>query len=231
MTISEVQAEIERLSGNDKKYADFSSSLIPGASIIYGVRLPEMRKLAKKIAKEDYKSFLENNPMDSFEMETLQAMVIGYAKDDINVILDYLQEFIPHIHDWSVNDTLCSTFKIAKKYPKEVYDFLMKYKDSDKEFESRVVSVMLMAHFLIDDYIDDVIEVLDGLNTDDYYSKMGVAWAVATIMAKYPEKCYSYMTGENHLDNWTYNKSIQKMKESFRVSDEMKRTMNELKRK
>ena len=66
--------------------------------------------------------------------------------------------------------------------------------------------------------IDKVIEVLDSLYTDSYYSRMGVAWAVATIMAKYPTKCIAYMnSSNNHLDDWTYNKAIQKMKESFRV--------------
>jgi len=79
-----------------------------------GVRLPELRKLAKKIAKDDYKKFLGQNPMDSFEMETLQAMVIGYAKDDLSEILACADDFIPKIHDWSVNDSFCQTFKICE---------------------------------------------------------------------------------------------------------------------
>ena len=73
----------------------------------------------------------------------------------------------------------------------------------------------MMSQFLTDDYIDRVIEVLDSLYTDTYYSRMGVAWAVATAMAKYPEKCRAYMLSpRNHLDDWTYKKALQKMKES-----------------
>ena len=160
--------------------------------------------------------------MDTFEMETLQSFVIGYAKDDINVLLSYIRKFIPTIHDWSVNDSLCQTFKIARKYPKETYDFLMEFKDSHKEYEVRVVAVMLMSQFLNEEYIDRVLDTLDSLYTDSYYSRMGVAWAVATAMAKFPEKTLAYMNSkENHLDDWTFNKAIQKMKESYRVDNSL----------
>ena len=196
--------------------------LNPTAKPSCGVKLPDLRNLAKTIAKEDYKWFLDNNPMDTFEMETLQAFVIGYAKDDINVLLDYMRKFIPTIHDWSVNDSLCQTFKIARKYPEETYTLLMEFKDSHKEFEVRVVAVMLMSQFLNEEYIDRVIDVLDSLYTDSYYSRMGVAWAVATAMAKFPDKVLSYMkSSNNHLDDWTFNKAIQKMKESYRVDNSL----------
>ena len=242
MQIEEIKNELlslaDKSNGSATQYADFSKSLNPTSLPMLGVRLPELRKLAKKIAKEDYKYFLGHNPMDSFEMETLQAMVIGYAKDDITEILAVAADFIPKIHDWSVNDSFCQTFKISEKYPAECWDFFMQYADSRREFEVRVVAVMLMSHFLNDDYIDRVIEVLNHLYTgefpeknDFYYAKMGVAWAIATIAAKYPEKCLKYMKSkENQLDGWTFNKAIQKMNESFRVSDELKEQMKKLKK-
>jgi len=228
MTIAEVRAVISRLSGNNP---NFYKKLIPNSSPICGVRIPELRKLAKRIAKEDYKDFLDKNPLDTYEMETLHAFVIGYASDDIHIILEYLQDFIPKIHDWSVSDSLCQSFKIARKYREEVFDMLMQYRDSQREFEVRVVAIILMSHFLVDDYIDEVINVLDSLYAHEYYAKMGIAWAVATIMAKYPDKCLEYMKSEeNKLDNWTYNKAIQKMKESYRVTDEMKKIVDGMKR-
>ena len=98
----------------------------------------------------------------------------------------------------------------------------MEFKDSHREFEVRVVAVMLMSQFLNDEYIDRVLETLDSLYTDSYYSRMGVAWAVATAMAKFPDKTLAYMNSEsNHLDDWTYNKAVQKMRESFRVDNSL----------
>lgn len=228
MTIAEVKAEISRLSGNNPA---FYRKLIPNASPISGVRIPELRKLAMRIAKEDYKDFLNKNPLDTYEMEMLHAFVIGYASDDIHIMLKYLQDFIPKVHDWSVSDSLCQSFKIARKYRKEVFAMLMQYRDSRSEFEVRIVATMLMSHFLVDAYVDEVINVLNALHADEYYAKMGIAWAVATIMAKYPDKCLRYMESkENKLDNWTYNKAIQKMKESYRVTDEMKKIVDGMKR-
>ena len=87
MTIEEITARLESLA--EEKYAKRSTSLTPGAKPMIGVRIPNLRRLAKEIAKEDYRGFLEQCPDDYFEYQALQAFVIGYAKDDIEVILSY----------------------------------------------------------------------------------------------------------------------------------------------
>lgn len=191
----------------------------------FGISIPELRKFAKQIANGDYKSFIENNDFSSYELKLLHAFVLGYIKSDIQILLKYFEDFIPQVNDWAVNDSLCQNFKIARKYPEKVWEFLIRYKNSKKEFESRIVSVMLLSHYLNDEYINRVIKVLDELKTDDYYSQMGVAWAVATIMGKYPNKCLEYLKSDNcKLDKITYNKALQKIRESFRVSEGIKKT-------
>lgn len=189
----------------------------------FGISIPELRKLAKKIAKNNYKEFIESNDYSSYELKLLHAFVIGYIDSDIKTLLKYFEQFIPYVDDWAVNDSLCQNFKTARCHQNEVWSFLMKYKNSDKEFESRIVSVMLLSHYLNDKYIDKVIDVLNELNTDEYYSRMGVAWAIATIMGKYPDKCLKYLQSAScKLDKLTYNKSLQKIRESFRVTKTVK---------
>lgn len=185
-------------------------------------RFPQYRALAKRIAREDYRLFLDGCDMYNFKEKILYGYTLGYAKDDISSLLYYFEGFIPYVDDWAVCDTFCQSFKITRKYQSEVYELLMKYKDSKKEFESRVVSVTLLSHYLVDDYIDRVIDALDKLDDSEYYSMMGTAWALATVMAKYPEKCREYMEGEVKISDQTFNKALQKMRESFRVSDEIK---------
>lgn len=195
--------------------------------------IPEARKLSKRIAKDNYKEFLDKDTLDSFEIKMIHAFVIGYAKADIKVLIKYFEDFIPYVDDWAINDALCQNFKIAKKYPKDVWNMLIKHKNSYKDFEIRVVAVMLLTYYLTDEYIDEVLEVLNNLHLVGYYSKMGVAWALATAMAKdkYPIQIQKYMESkENNLDNWTYNKTLQKMRESFRVSDKIKEWSRRLKR-
>lgn len=190
----------------------------------FGISIPELRKFARRIAKSYYSDFIQNKDFSTFELKLLYAFVLGYAKDDINDLIRYFEDFIPQVNDWAINDSLCQSFKIARKYPEIFWNFIMKYKNSKKEFESRVVSVCLLSHYLNDNYIDKVIEVLDKLNTDDYYSQMGVAWAFATIMGKYPQKCLDYLQSTDcHLDKTTYNKSLQKIRESLKISDDIKK--------
>ncbi len=214
----------------DESYKEFSSSLNPTALPMIGVRIPDLRKIAKEIVSEDPIYFLENNPLDIFELASLHAMVLGLMKSDLNVILKYVKDFIPYINDWSVNDTFCQTFKIAKKYQKEVWVFLNNYFNSNKEFELRVVVVMMMCHFINDEYINSVIEFIDQTKNDGYYYKMGCAWCLQVIMVRYPDLCYNYLK-YNHLDDWTFNKAIRKMIESYRISDDMKGKIKKLIRK
>lgn len=228
MTNEEIRTFFEEHA--ETKLQEFSSGLIPGSAQILGVRVPVIRSLAKQIAKEDWRSYLAKARDDSYEEICLQGFVIGYAKADIEEILSYAAAFIPKINDWSVNDGFCATFKIAQKHRERVWEFLMEYKDSTEEFKQRVVAVMLMDHFLVDDYIDRVFKVWDELKHEGYYRKMGVAWGIATAYAKYPKKTHAFLL-ENHLDDFTYNKAIQKMIESYRVSAEDKEILRTMKRK
>ena len=199
-----------------------------GFNNYYGVRIPELRKIAKKIVKENRLDYLKEKH-DSFEELTIHAFVIGYLKEDINTCLKYVKDFIPYIDNWSVNDSLCQNMKFARKYPKEVFNFLLEMKDSNLEYEIRVIAVTFLSHFLIDEYIDEVIEVLYKLNRPTYMAKMGIAWAYATIMAKYSEKMFNYLPNSS-LDDWTYNKMISKMLESFRVDEKDKERLRTMKR-
>lgn len=199
-----------------------------GFKNFHGIRLPELRKIAKLVAKEKRYDFFKQKHT-TFEELTIHAYAIGYLKEDINVCLKYLKDFIPYIDNWSVNDSLCQNMKFARKYQEEVFEFLKSMKESNNEWEIRVVAVTLLSHFLNDKYIDEVITILDGLKRPTYMSKMGIAWAFATIMAKYEEKMFEYLKNSS-LDVWTYNKALSKMKESFRVSSNAKEKLKSMRK-
>ena len=195
----------------------------------FGISIPELRKFAKKLAKEDYKEFLKTNKNETFELRLLNAFLIGYIKADIQELLKYFEDFMPYVNDWAVCDSLCQNFKITRQHPKEVWEFLMRFKNSKKEFESRIVSVIMLSHYLNDEYIDSVIEVLNGLNTDDYYSQMGAAWLTASITGKYPDKCIEYLQSDKcRLDKETRKKSLQKIRESFKIPEKTKKYIKNL---
>lgn len=212
----------------DEKYKKFSSSLIPNCNNIIGVKIPILRKMAKKLSKDNWKRYLENALDDSFEEIMLQGLTIGYVNDDINNLFPYIDNYIKKIDNWSLNDSFCSSLKITKTYKKEMFKFLFKYINSHQQFEQRFVAVMLINYYLDDKYVDKVIEIYETLDNEGYYLKMAVAWGVSIMYTKYQEKTLKYLNN-NTLDDFTFNKAIQKILELKNISNDEKIIIKNLK--
>lgn len=213
----------------DEKYRLFSSSLIPNAENIIGVRMPELRNMAKEIVKEDWHSFLTTAAGDFFEEVLLQGIVIGYAHMDIEERLQWVERFVPNIPNWSICDSFCSGLKMTKNNQAYVLAFLQQYIDSDKEYEVRFAVVMLLNYYIEERYIERVLEQLEQVNHDGYYVKMAVAWAISICFIKLPAQTMPFLLS-NTLDDFTYNKALQKITESTRISDALKKQIKKMKR-
>lgn len=213
----------------DLKYKEFHSSLCPNVDKIIGVRVPELRKMAKDIAVQDYADFLEESKDEYYEELVLQGLVIGYAKISIDETFKYLKEFVPKINSWAVCDTTCSNLKITKKYMKEMWEFLEQYINSGKEYEIRFALVMYLNYYLADEYIDKILQKIDKITNKEYYVQMAIAWLISFSYIKQKAKTEKYLL-KNNLDSFTQNKSIQKICESYRVSDKDKEKLKKLKR-
>ncbi len=220
----------ELLKLSEEKYREFSSRLIPGVDNILGVRLLHLRKIAKKIAKKDWRKYLKNANDTHFEEVMLQGMVIGYVNDsNIEEILVYIKNFIPKINNWSVCDSFSSGLKITNKNKEIVWEFLKKYLSSEEEYEVRFAVVMLLNYYIDEEYIRKVLKELDKVNHNGYYVKMAVAWAVSICYVKFEDITLEYLNN-NNLDNFTYNKSLQKICESLKVDKERKFLIKSMKR-
>lgn len=214
----------------DEEYRKFSSSLIPNVDNILGVRLPELRKLAKNIAKGDWRTYLAQADNRYFEETMLQGLVIGYAKTDIEERLRYVADFVPRIDNWSVCDSFCTGLKFTKNHRSLMWDFLQPYLSSDKEYEIRFGVVMLLLYFVEDEYIERVLQWMDRIRHEGYYVKMAVAWAISVCYVKYPEPTMAFLKN-NTLDDFTYNKALQKIIESLRVDSGTKHVLRSMKRR
>lgn len=214
----------------DDDYREFHSKLVPGTENILGVRLPHLRALAKEIAKGDWRNYLATAANDFYEETMLQGLVIGYAKAEITEILHYVAAFVPKIANWGVCDSFCNNLKITKKHMPLVWDFLQPYLLSKEEFTLRFGIVMLLNYYIEDNYIDRVLLLLDSAKHEGYYVKMAAAWAISICFIKYPEKTMAYLKS-NTLDDFTYNKALQKITESFRINKEPKTLIRSMKRK
>ena len=227
MTNQEIRKRIEELA--DEKYKKFHSSLCPNVDSIIGVRVPVLRNFAKEIAKDNWKEYLENAQNNSYEEILLQGMVIGLSKMKLEELKYYLDKFIPKIDNWAVCDITVAGLKLTKKYKEEMWEYLSKHLKSNKEFELRFAIVMILDFYIIDGYIDEVLKILNNINHEGYYVKMAVAWAISVCYIKYPDMTLKLLEN-NKLDDFTYNKSIQKIIESYRVDNKTKEKLRKMKK-
>ena len=160
----------------------------------------------------------------------IEGLIIATCPLSLENKIKYLDRWIQKIDNWAICDICCSSFKLSKKDLEDMWEYLKKYYDSSKEFELRFLVVMMLDHYLIDEYYEKVIEVIDSIKKEDYYVKMAVAWLISILYIKKKEIIISYLEN-NQLDNWTYNKSIQKIIESTRISKEEKELLKTKKRK
>ena len=207
----------------DEKYREFQCMLCPGTSNIIGIRMPVLRKYAKKIKEEvDINSI----PNDYYEEIMLKGMLIGMQKElDFEKIINY----IPLINSRAICDVFCAGLKITEKNKERVWNFLKEHLKSNKEFELRFALVMILDFYIDEKYIDEVLEIIDSIKSDEYYVQMAAAWALSVCVVKFYEKTLEYLKNSS-IDKFTFNKAIQKSIESYRITEGQKEILKKMKK-
>lgn len=88
---------------------------------------------------------------------------------------------------------------------------------------------MLLDYYINDEYIDSLFPLFDRITHQGYYVKMALAWAISNVLCPFPAQTTIYLQN-NRLDDFTYNKSLQKITESHSVSAESKQIIRSMKR-
>ena len=184
----------------------------------------------KKIGKDNPEEYLKNPEEDYYEELMLQALVIANLKIDLEKKKEYIINFVPKINCWAVCDSFCAGLKDADKNLEFFWKIISKYFKSKKEYEIRFAVVMLLDHYVKEEYVNEIFKVIDNIKNEEYYVEMGIAWLVAELYIKFPKQTMKYLKNCN-LNKFTYNKALQKARESYRVSKEEKEILNKMKKK
>lgn len=214
----------------DLEYKAFHSRLIPMVEEerIIGVRTPELRKYAKEFYKKgDWRRFLKGLPHDYYEENNLHAFLIEEIKDYKKCVQE-LNLFLPYVDNWATCDMMRP--KIFKKHLPELLGEIQRWTSAQEIYTVRFGIVMLMTFYLEEEFEVEYLEWVAGIQSDDYYIKMAIAWYFATALAKQYTCAVKYLE-ENRLEQWTHNKAIQKAVESYRVAENQKTYLRTLRRK
>ncbi|MBR5637422.1 MAG: DNA alkylation repair protein [Pseudobutyrivibrio sp.] len=218
----------ELLKLQDIEYRDFQSKLIPTVGVEYfiGVRTPDLRKLAKTLAKrDDIDEFLSQVPHDYFDENQLHAFILSEMKDYENCV-EKLQRFLPYVNNWATCDQMSP--KVFKKHKQELLPLIDKWLASGETYSIRFGIKMLMEHFLDDDFDLSYPEKVAAVRSEEYYVNMMIAWYFATALAKQYDAIIPFIENKK-LDQWCHNKAIQKSIESNRITPEQKEYLRSLK--
>ncbi|MBQ0051361.1 MAG: DNA alkylation repair protein [Treponema sp.] len=226
MTVPEVQKKLFAL--QDLAYRDFQSPLIPNFPLDYfiGVRTPDLKNLAKELFKNfDCSEFMTSVPHQYFDENQLHAFLLSQEKD-FSKCLSELELFLPQINNWATSDQLSPV--VFKKHKSDLLPQIQKWIESDKTYTIRFGIKCLMQHFLDECFTENCLEMVAACcrphlkNADDnYYINMMVSWYFATALAKQWDSAFNFLKN-GRLNQWCLKKTVQKARESFRITKEQK---------
>ena len=186
----------------------------------------------------------ENEPGESlcYEETLIWGFLINAERTPLHQRLEMLESYIPVLDNWAVCDSFCSDAKWIKEADKEIlWAFMQQRFDSLREFEVRFSIVASMCYFTDEEWLPRVFQKIAGIDfsrikseyrtvkgkpqtaqegtvqgAEPYYVRMGVAWLLATTLAKYPEKTREFIR-TTHLPQDVIKLYIRKAKESFKT--------------
>lgn len=214
----------------DEAYRDFHAKLIPTVpkEQIIGVRMPDLRKYAKQVAKStDVKAFLQELPHAYYEENNLHGALLSLLYRDVEELLDEVERFLPYVDNWATCDMLSP--KAFRKNLPLVYGHIRQWLTSPHPYTVRFGIVTLRGDYLEDAFEPEMPELVAHIRSDHYYINMAVAWYFSEALVKQYDAVIPYLQ-KPILDVWTHNKAIQKALESYRIETTVKEYLKTLKR-
>ncbi|MBQ3464610.1 DNA alkylation repair protein [Candidatus Saccharibacteria bacterium] len=217
--MNDLRERLEELA--EDNYREFSKKLTPTKYPILGVRTPKLREFAKSVPVGEIENYLRLKPK-TFEDVLLRGFLIGRLP--YKEMLEWFDSQVEYIDNWATCDMFCSALRPAiKKQLPEFLDLKVKKLLEDKhEFTIRVGLVLLKAYYVETNNLAWIFEEVEKLaSREEYYIRMAIAWLISECFIKYPAATTGYLVSSS-LPKWTFNKTISKICDSYRVDEETK---------
>ena len=212
-------------------YAAFQRKIVSDTQYpIVGVRMAHLRKAAKLAAKDQWRFLADAEQFSCFEDIMVAGLATAYAKVPFLEKRDALWQLLPKLDSWALTDCIAPTLAPKDHELHVVWEFAQACVCSDQEYTVRFGIVLLLRYFLTPEYVDRVAQILCGIQDERYYVQMAVAWCFAE-MAVQEYALVEDVLKRGALSRFTHNKTIQKMRESYRILDEWKTAALLLRRK
>ena len=225
-TISDI-IRSDLFSFQDLSYRDFQASLMPTVdkNSVIGVRMPTLRKYAKKIIRDgNYVSFLDDLPHKYYEENNLHGLIIQETCD-FDLCIERLEAFLPYIDNWATCDMLRPV--CFKSMENKLFPYVLKWISDERLYVKRFGIGMLNSYYVNDLFNVKHLDVVSKIESKEYYVNMMIAWYFATVLAFHYDDAVIYFE-RSVLDKWIHNKAIQKATESYRIPRDKKNYLKTL---
>lgn len=227
----DIVMKLKKLAEGNETYTEFNRRIVNTEMPIVGVRVPDLRRLARELASDMSAADIRNllaQKNQSFDYLLLCGLLITHARLDDQAAIDLTKQYLPRVDSWAHIDVFVER---KRRFTSESWwDFALEYLQSEAEFTVRYGVVFLMTNFLDEAHIDKVFAVLRNITHDGYYVKMALAWLYATAAVNFFELTLAELENE-YVDAWTRNKAYQKMCESRRFTPEQQNIIAKYKAK
>ena len=208
----------------DEEYKAFHSSLLKNDNVnVLGVRVPVLRKIAKKY--KDSADEIMAFPDEFYEVTFVKLAAISLL--EYGEFIKYIDKCVLLLDNWAICD--CLAPKCIANHREEFFPYILKYASSDGEFHQRFALVTLLHFYTEERYAETIFGICEKSDSSLYYVHMAVAWLIAETLVKFYETAVNFLK-KNSLNKKTHNKAIQKACESYRLSKEQKNYLKGLKR-
>jgi hypothetical protein cdivTM_08458 len=226
----DIVTQLTDLAQGNESYAAFNQRIVNTKMPVIGVRVPDLRRLARGLAPNmsaaDISKLLLKAQNESFDYVLLCGLLITHARLDDQMAIDLTKQYLPCVDSWAHIDTFVEK---KRRFAGEVWrGFALECLQSEAEFTVRYGVISLMTNFLDEAHIDQVFAVLRNVKHDGYYVKMALAWLYATAAVHFFELTLAELEN-GHIDAWTRNKAYQKMRESRRFTPEQQAVISKKK--
>lgn len=209
----------------DENYLKRNRIILNYDGEMLGIRKNIIDSISKNIIKtENDKRYIENflkRETKTYEEKLIFAYLISNQKLNFNERVNSINQYLDFIDNWALCDAAACYFKFIKKDKDIYFEYFIKLSKSKNIWKIRFMYVIFLTYYLDDKYIDNVFKIVEAIKINEYYINMAKAWLISIAFIKNKDKTYEFLNN-NNLDSFTINKSIQKIRESFRVENEDK---------
>lgn len=201
----------------DEKYKDFIAKLVPTIEkdTIIGVRMGDLRRLAREIKKEASLDIFNGAKFYYREEKLLYALCIFKMSESFDAVMNALDAFLPYIDNWEVTDLVAGEIIIDEAHIDKAFQNALSYVHSSDEYTIRLGLVIMNKKYNDEAHIERILDAIKNITINTYYVNMAAAWLLCELYFTDKAKVDEFLSSEN-ISEEIKKMTRQKIRESLK---------------